>query len=206
MCLWLCTLTTSGSLNVSGLYGCCTERRPSQYHESPRVPDASTRTCYHLYQRRANTEERPNDLQSRLELLQSQLNRSEHTHICFIITSCSFLHVFLSAFFSLWFPCCSCCFFFCSCFLFLSCYSFPLSFSRPVDWRHGWRPTSTWSCSCFSDRWPKCHLITALCLRPQRSITPHLLLTCMGLRFFMLQHLLLLLYTPESQYTPPPAT
>ncbi|KAM9457274.1 potassium voltage-gated channel subfamily H member 6a [Clarias gariepinus] len=68
---------TSGSLNVSGLYGCCTERRPSQYHESPRVPDASTRTCYHLYQRRANTEERPNDLQSRLELLQSQLNRLE---------------------------------------------------------------------------------------------------------------------------------
>lgn len=67
----------SGSLNVSGLYGCWSERRPSQYPESPRRLSTSARACYHHLQRGANAEERPSDLQSRLELLQSQLNRLE---------------------------------------------------------------------------------------------------------------------------------
>ncbi|KAK3552769.1 hypothetical protein QTP86_022349 [Hemibagrus guttatus] len=64
------------SLNVSGLYGCWSERRQSQYTERPRRLSTS-RTCYHHHQRGANAEERPSDLQSRLELLQSQLNRLE---------------------------------------------------------------------------------------------------------------------------------
>ncbi|XP_053473012.1 potassium voltage-gated channel subfamily H member 6a isoform X3 [Ictalurus furcatus] len=67
----------SGSLDVSGLYGCWSERRPSQYPESPRRLSTSARACYHHLQRGANAEERPSDLQSRLELLQSQLNRLE---------------------------------------------------------------------------------------------------------------------------------
>ncbi|KAG7334720.1 hypothetical protein KOW79_001316 [Hemibagrus wyckioides] len=64
------------SLNVSGLYGCWSERRQSQYAERPRRLSTS-RTYHHHQQRGANAEERPGDLQSRLELLQSQLNRLE---------------------------------------------------------------------------------------------------------------------------------
>ncbi|XP_060758082.1 potassium voltage-gated channel subfamily H member 6a isoform X2 [Neoarius graeffei] len=67
----------SGSLNVSGLYGCWSERRPSQYQESQRRLSTSARTCCHHHQHGANAEERPSNLQSRLELLQSQLNRLE---------------------------------------------------------------------------------------------------------------------------------
>ncbi|KAF7697817.1 potassium voltage-gated channel subfamily H member 6a [Silurus meridionalis] len=67
----------SDSLNVSGLYGCWSERRPSQYPETRRRSSPSTRGCYHHNQHGAHDEERPSDLQSRLELLQSQLNRLE---------------------------------------------------------------------------------------------------------------------------------
>ncbi|MCI4384842.1 hypothetical protein PGIGA_G00043340 [Pangasianodon gigas] len=66
-----------GAHPYSGLYGCWSERRPSQYPESPRHLSTSARACYHHHQRGANAEERPSDLHSRLELLQSQLNRLE---------------------------------------------------------------------------------------------------------------------------------
>ncbi|XP_066498293.1 potassium voltage-gated channel subfamily H member 6a [Hoplias malabaricus] len=61
----------SGSLNV---YGYWPERRPSQYSESPRRSSLA-HVCHH--HRNVCLEERPSELQARLELLQSQLNRLE---------------------------------------------------------------------------------------------------------------------------------
>ncbi|XP_036445201.1 potassium voltage-gated channel subfamily H member 6a [Colossoma macropomum] len=61
----------SGSLNV---YGYWPERRPSQFSESPRR-SSSARICHHHCS--VCLEERPSELQARLELLQSQLNRLE---------------------------------------------------------------------------------------------------------------------------------
>lgn len=94
-------VAVSGSLNVSGLYGCWSERRPSQYQESQRRLSTSARTCCHHHQHGANAEERPSNLQSRLELLQSQLNRWFISSCCFV--ACCFCFYLLPS--ALWFPC-----------------------------------------------------------------------------------------------------
>ncbi|XP_066554571.1 potassium voltage-gated channel subfamily H member 6a isoform X2 [Amia ocellicauda] len=60
-------------LNMPGLYGFWPDRRPSQYSESPRR-SSSVRATFHPP---PCTEDRPSELESRLELLQSQLNRLE---------------------------------------------------------------------------------------------------------------------------------
>ncbi|XP_067238077.1 potassium voltage-gated channel subfamily H member 6a isoform X5 [Chanodichthys erythropterus] len=60
---------TAAPLNVSGLYGYLSDRRASQFSESQR------QACYHHHS--PCVEDRPNQLQARLELLQSQLNRLE---------------------------------------------------------------------------------------------------------------------------------
>ncbi|XP_051994688.1 potassium voltage-gated channel subfamily H member 6-like isoform X1 [Xyrauchen texanus] len=65
---------TAAPLNVYGLYGYLPERRASQYSESQRRPSA-VQTCYHHHS--LCTEDRPSQLQARLERLQSQLNRLE---------------------------------------------------------------------------------------------------------------------------------
>ncbi|XP_051987804.1 potassium voltage-gated channel subfamily H member 6a isoform X2 [Xyrauchen texanus] len=65
---------TAAPLNVSGLYGYLSDRRASQYSESQRRPSA-VQTCYQHHS--LCNEDRPSQLQARLELLQSQLNRME---------------------------------------------------------------------------------------------------------------------------------
>uniref|UniRef100_A0A672LRX5 Potassium voltage-gated channel subfamily H member 6-like n=1 Tax=Sinocyclocheilus grahami TaxID=75366 RepID=A0A672LRX5_SINGR len=61
-------------LNVSGLYSYLPDRRASQYSESQRRSSA-VQACYHHHS--PCVEDRPSQLQARLELLQSQLNRLE---------------------------------------------------------------------------------------------------------------------------------
>lgn len=61
----------AASLSVSGLYGYWPDRRASQFSESQRQT-ASVRATYHPP---PCAEDRPSELESRLELLQSQLNR-----------------------------------------------------------------------------------------------------------------------------------
>ncbi|KAJ8384846.1 hypothetical protein AAFF_G00197560 [Aldrovandia affinis] len=64
---------TAAPLNMPGLYGYWPDRRSSQYSESHRQ-SSSVRATYHPP---PCTEDRPSELESRLELLQSQLNRLE---------------------------------------------------------------------------------------------------------------------------------
>ncbi|KTG33684.1 hypothetical protein cypCar_00001499 [Cyprinus carpio] len=64
----------AASLNVSGLYGYLPDRRASQYSESQRRSSA-VQACYHHHS--PCVEDRPSQLQARLELLQAQLNRLE---------------------------------------------------------------------------------------------------------------------------------
>ncbi|XP_062874475.1 potassium voltage-gated channel subfamily H member 6a [Trichomycterus rosablanca] len=71
-----------GSLNITGQYSCWAERGPDQYSENLRrsSASASARPYHHHSQRQhqgVRTEERAGDLQTRLEVLQSQLNRLE---------------------------------------------------------------------------------------------------------------------------------
>ncbi|XP_031427082.1 potassium voltage-gated channel subfamily H member 6a isoform X2 [Clupea harengus] len=61
-------------LNVSGLYNYWPDRRASQFADSHQRRSASVRAAYGPH---TCPEERPNELQARLELLQSQLNRLE---------------------------------------------------------------------------------------------------------------------------------
>ncbi|XP_041940783.1 potassium voltage-gated channel subfamily H member 6a isoform X1 [Alosa sapidissima] len=61
-------------LNVSGLYNYWPDRRPSQFSESQQRRSSSVRAAYGPH---VCPEERPSELQARLELLQSQLNRLE---------------------------------------------------------------------------------------------------------------------------------
>ncbi|KAG9333449.1 hypothetical protein JZ751_011610 [Albula glossodonta] len=65
--------SAAAPLNVPGLYGYWADRRPSQYSESQRG-SSSVRATFHPP---PCTEDRPSELESRLELLQSQLNRLE---------------------------------------------------------------------------------------------------------------------------------
>ncbi|XP_051745779.1 potassium voltage-gated channel subfamily H member 6a isoform X3 [Ctenopharyngodon idella] len=65
---------TAAPLNVSGLYSYLSDRRASQYSESQRHSSA-VQACFHHHS--PCVEDRPNQLQARLELLQSQLNRLE---------------------------------------------------------------------------------------------------------------------------------
>ncbi|XP_059414100.1 potassium voltage-gated channel subfamily H member 6-like [Carassius carassius] len=65
---------TATPLNVSGLYSYLPDHRASQYSESQRRSSA-VQACYHHHS--PCVEDRPTQLQARLELLQSQLNRLE---------------------------------------------------------------------------------------------------------------------------------
>ncbi|KAM9746166.1 potassium voltage-gated channel subfamily H member 6a isoform 2-T2 [Menidia menidia] len=65
--------SAAAPISVSGVYGYWPERRASQLSESQRRP-SPVRAAF---QRPACVEERPRELESRLELLQSQLNRLE---------------------------------------------------------------------------------------------------------------------------------
>ncbi|XP_067088632.1 potassium voltage-gated channel subfamily H member 6a [Osmerus mordax] len=65
--------TVAAPVNMPGYYGIWPERRPSQFSESQRR-SSSVRATYHPP---PCTENRPSELESRLELLQSQLNRLE---------------------------------------------------------------------------------------------------------------------------------
>lgn len=64
--------TAAASFSVPGLYGYWHDRRASQFSESQRRM-SSVRASFHPP---ACAEDRPSELESRLELLQSQLNRS----------------------------------------------------------------------------------------------------------------------------------
>ncbi|XP_005164064.1 potassium voltage-gated channel subfamily H member 6a isoform X1 [Danio rerio] len=61
-------------LNISGVYSYLSDRRASEYSESQRRSSA-VQACYHHHSPCVG--DRPNQLQARLELLQSQLNRLE---------------------------------------------------------------------------------------------------------------------------------
>lgn len=66
---------TAAPRNMSGLYDYLADRRASQYSESQRRPSAA-QACYHHHSACADPD-RSSQLQARLELLQSQLNRLE---------------------------------------------------------------------------------------------------------------------------------
>ncbi|XP_056143492.1 potassium voltage-gated channel subfamily H member 6a [Lampris incognitus] len=65
--------SVAAPINMSGLYGYWPERRASQFSDSQRR-SSSVRVTYHPP---PCTEDRPSELESRLELLQCQLNRLE---------------------------------------------------------------------------------------------------------------------------------
>uniref|UniRef100_A0A7N8YH90 Potassium voltage-gated channel, subfamily H (eag-related), member 6a n=1 Tax=Mastacembelus armatus TaxID=205130 RepID=A0A7N8YH90_9TELE len=65
--------TAASPISMSGLYGYWPDRRASQFSESQRRP-SSVRAGFHPP---PCAEDRPSELESRLELLQSQLNRLE---------------------------------------------------------------------------------------------------------------------------------
>lgn len=66
-------LHPAAPLNMSGLYSYLSDRRASEYSEGQRRSSA-VQACYHHHS--PCVEDRPSQLQARLELLQSQLNRS----------------------------------------------------------------------------------------------------------------------------------
>lgn len=63
--------TAAAPLNMSGLYGYWSDRRSSQLSDNQR----QTSTARTGFQPHVFAEDRPRELESRLELLQSQLNR-----------------------------------------------------------------------------------------------------------------------------------
>ena len=76
-------------VNMPGYYGIWPERRPSQFSESQRR-SSSVRATFHPP---PCTEDRPSELEARLDLLQSQLNRCVDVSVCVCVCVCVYICV-----------------------------------------------------------------------------------------------------------------